>query len=117
MGHCDTIAGSHRRADAPTHSSVLSLCAAGSSPEEDIEHESNMVAIIVAFGIIVLSTLIVLAATIIAGRADAHAEEQHLRPQGTSALTPDHDHATNSPASPGSASVEICLASSDRDES
>ena len=72
-----------------------------------------MVAIIVAFGIIVLSTLSVLAATIIAGRADAHAEEQHLRPQDT----PDHDHATNSPASPGSASVEICLASSDRDES
>ena len=71
-----------------------------------------MVAIIVAFGIIVLSTLIVLAATIIAGRADAHAEEQHPRPQGTSMLTPDHDHATK-----GATSVEICLASSDRDES
>ena len=99
------------RAAAPTYSSVLSPCAANSSPEEHIEHESNMVAIIVAFGIIVLCTLIVLAATIIAGRADAHAEDYRPRPKGASTPGSVPDHATT-----GAPAVEVCLASSDRDE-
>ena len=70
-----------------------------------------MVAIIVAFGIIVLCTLIVLAATIIAGRADAHAEDYRPRPKGTSTPGSVPDHATT-----GAPAVEVCLASSDRDE-
>lgn len=72
-----------------------------------------MVAFIVILGIVVLASLIVLAATVMAGRADESSEKFPPRPQAQTLTHPNHEKKGRAPNDPAAAGISFMTSDDD----